>query len=299
MQMRDHIHEYLIYLQVEKGLALNSLVSYKRDLKKLQTEAQLLCKGVACLTEMELAAWIRSMVRDGAAPRTVARTVAATRGFYKFLVLDGHLKINPTADLAVPQGSALLPRFLTQEDVERLLQAPNSETAEGLRDRALLELLYATGLRVSELINLMFKDLDAERGLLVCYGKGSKQRWVPIGRSALYWLQRYTGVHCQLPKEAKLLFTAHGGTPLTRQWVWSMLKRYAARAGLQKVTPHLLRHSFATHLLQNGADSRCVQMLLGHSDISTTQVYTHITSQRLRNVYDNHHPRAQSRKQNC
>jgi len=292
---RKLLREYLSYIQVEKGLSINSLESYTRDLEGLQTWAG--ARGVELhqLTKEMLSEWVMSLSRDGLAPRSVGRMLSAVRGFYRFLLLDGHLlTADPTAELVTPQSMQKLPRFLTTEEMEKLLDAPDTSTTEGVRDRALIELLYATGLRVSELVSLTTANIDTEQGVLTCLGKGSKQRRVPVGRSALRWLQHYQGARRALMngRESEHLFVGAGGRPLTRQFVWAVLKRYAARMGVRGVTPHVLRHSFATHLLERGADTRSLQALLGHSDLATTQIYTHVTSERLRSTYEKHHPRA-------
>lgn len=291
---RDLIREYLAYLRVERGLAANSLEAYARDLSKLSEWARAAGREPKELAEAELTAWIRSLSKEGLSPRTLSRTISAARGFYRFLLLDGHAKLDPLSNVKPPQPAQNLPRFLREEEAETLLSAPDTGTPEGVRDRALLELLYATGLRVSEMVNLRVGDVDLNRGLLECQGKGSKRRRVPVGRSALHWLSEYMRVRRSLSgeKSPALLFLRGGGRPLTRQWVWARLREYANASGLEDVTPHGLRHSFATHLLQRGADSRSVQALLGHSDIGTTQIYTHITGRRLRSTYDSHHPRA-------
>ncbi|HYE66372.1 MAG TPA: site-specific tyrosine recombinase XerD [Pyrinomonadaceae bacterium] len=293
LHKRDLIREYLAYLQVEKGLSLNSLESYRRDLARLQSWAGSCGKSVEEMTRQDLRGWIAQLSREGLAPSSVARAVSAARGLFRFLMLDGHIKTHPAEDLDTPQRAAHLPKFLTEEEMDRLLAAPDTSTVEGIRDRAMLELMYATGLRVSELVSLKLADLDLDGGLIVCHGKGSKQRLIPIGKSATHWLQRYAGVRARSEKASSPhLFLNSWGGPLTRQFTWATIKRCAARAGLQAISPHTLRHSFATHLLQRGADSRTVQALLGHSDISTTQIYTHITDKQLRATYDRHHPRA-------
>ncbi len=289
---RDLIREYLAYLQVEKGLSANSLESYARDLRRLQAWADVKAVGVAELTRKDLREWIAQLSREGLSPSTVSRAVSAVRGLFRFLMLDGHLKKHPAEDLDTPQGMAYLPKFLTEDEMELLLNAPDTETSEGLRDRAILELLYATGLRVSELTSLKLAEIDLDAGLIVCHGKGSKERRVPLGRSAAHWLQTYIGARARRGSESPYLFINNAGRPLTRQLAWAAIKRYASSAGLKGVSPHTLRHSFATHLLQRGADSRSVQALLGHTDISTTQIYTHITDNHLRATYDRHHPRA-------
>lgn len=291
---RDLIGEHLSYIQVEKGLSPNSLMSYRRDLQKLKEWAEARGREPQSLAKDELSQWIMSLGRAGLGSRSIARTLSAARGFFHFLLLDGHIKTDPTADLVAPQAGQKLPRFLTPEEVEALLVAPDTTTPEGVRDRAIIEMLYACGLRVSELVSLAPDQIDLDQGILSCSGKGSKQRRVPIGRSALAWVTRYADVRRKLlgGRDAKKLFVASGGGPLTRQSVWSTLKRYAAAAGVRDVSPHVLRHSFATHLLAGGADTRSVQALLGHSDLATTQIYTHVTSERLRSTYERCHPRA-------
>ena len=291
---RDFVKEFLTYLQVEKGLARHSLESYKRDLNRLQNWANKSSKQVSELTRADLRKWIASLSREGLAPTSIARAVSATRGFYKFLMLDGHIKNHPAEDLDTPQRFAYLPKFLTEDEINRLLAAPDITTEEGIRDRAVLEIMYATGLRVSELVNLKTADVDLLAGLVVCYGKGNKQRRVPLGKSAIHWLQQYAAVKAGYGKQTSPYIFLQRGRPFTRQIAWAMTKRHAETAGMKNVSPHTLRHSFATHLLQHGADSRSVQALLGHSDISTTQIYTHITDIHLRNAYDRHHPRAKT-----
>jgi integrase/recombinase XerD len=291
---RDFVKEFLGYIQVEKGLSLNTLTSYKRDLAKLEQWAAQRKRSLPELTRKDLREWIARLSRDGLAPSSISRAVSAARGFYRFLMLDGHIKQHPADDLDTPQRFAYLPRFLSEQEMDLLLAAPDVTTDTGVRDRAMLELMYAAGLRVSELVVLKLADLDMNTGLIVCQGKGSKQRRVPIGKSAIHWLQRYAGVRANWGHEHKPQFFLQQGKPLTRQVAWAIIKTLATQAGLQKVSPHTLRHSFATHLLQRGADSRSVQALLGHSDISTTQIYTHITDRHLRSAYDRHHPRSGS-----
>ena len=291
---RDLIREYLSFLQVEKGLSKNSLESYRRDLARLRAAAEAAGCEPHLLGKAELTQFVMSLSREGLAPRSVARALSAVRGFYRFLLLDGHIKADPSADIARPQGGQKLPRFLTQEEMERLLEATDTSTPEGVRDRTLFELMYATGLRVSEAATLPAANVDVDSGVLQCSGKGSKQRRIPIGRSAVSWLLRYQSARRLLlaGRESPHLFVGYLGRPLTRQNVWAMLKRAAEKAGVEGVTPHVLRHSFATHLLEHGADTRSVQAMLGHSDLATTQIYTHVTSERIRSVYERHHPRA-------
>jgi integrase/recombinase XerD len=291
---RDFVKEYLTYIQVEKGLARHTLESYRRDLSRLETWANKTRMPIADLTRSELRKWIAQLSREGLAPSSVARAVSAARGFFRFLMLDGHIKHHPAEDLDTPQKFSYLPRFLTEDEIDRLFSAPDTSTDGGIRDRAMLELMYAAGLRVSELVSLKQTDADLHGGVVSCHGKGSKERRVPIGKSAVHWLQRYAGVRAAYGKAAYPNLFLNAGKPLTRQFAWSTIKRHAASAGITGVSPHTLRHSFATHLLQHGADSRSVQALLGHSDISTTQIYTHITDRHLRAAYDNHHPRARA-----
>ena len=289
---RDLRREFLTYIQVEKGLARNTLESYARDLARLNEWATKTGKPIQDLTRQDLRKWIAQLSREGLAPSSVARAVSTARGLFRFLMLDGHIKRHPTEDLHTPQKFAYLPRFLTEDEINCLFSAPDISTEEGIRDRTVLELLYAAGLRVSELASVRQADVDIHSGLVICHGKGSKERRVPIGKSAIHWLQRYAAVRAAYGKPTSPHLFVNSGKPLTRQFVWAMIKRYAASAGLKNISPHTLRHSFATHLLQHGADSRSVQALLGHSDISTTQIYTHITDRHLRSAYDKHHPRA-------
>lgn len=289
---RDFKKEFLTYIQVEKGLARQTLESYERDLTRLQRWAIGIGKQVTELTRADLRKWIASLSRDGLAPSSIARAVSAARGFFKFLMLDGHIKSHPAEDLDTPQRFSYLPKFLTEDEINRLFAAPNISTEEGIRDRAVLEIMYASGLRVSELVSLKQTDVDLLAGLVVCHGKGNKERRVPLGKSAIHWLQQYGAVKAGYGKATSPYVFLQRGKPFTRQLAWSMIKRYAERAGIKNVSPHTLRHSFATHLLQRGADSRSVQALLGHSDISTTQIYTHMTDLHLRSAYNRHHPRA-------
>jgi len=291
---RNLAREFLTYIQVEKGLARHTVESYGHDLKRLETWALKNGKALSELTRPDLRKWIASLSREGLAPSSIARSVSAARGFFRFLMIDGHIKIQPTEDLDTPQRFAYLPKFLTEEEIDRLFAAPDITTAEGIRDRAMIEVMYAAGLRVSELVGMKRTDVEIHAGLVLCHGKGSKERRVPIGKSAIHWLQQYAALKASYGSANSLFLFLHRGRPLTRQFAWATIKRLAAKAGLKDISPHTLRHSFATHLLQHGADSRSVQALLGHSDISTTQIYTHITDRHLRNAYDRHHPRARN-----
>ena len=291
---RDLIKEYLTYIQVEKGLARHTLDSYRRDLERLERWAVKAKTPVAEMERPELRKWIAQLSREGLAPSSVSRAVSAARGFFRFLMLDGHIKHHPAEDLDTPQKFSYLPKFLTEEEIDRLFAAPDVSKEEGVRDRAMLELMYAAGLRVSELTSLKQADVDLHVGVVTCHGKGSKERRVPVGKSAIHWLQQYVSVKAGYGKPAYPHLFLKAGKPLTRQTAWAIIKRHSLTVGITGVSPHTLRHSFATHLLQHGADSRSVQALLGHSDISTTQIYTHITDRHLRAAYDTHHPRARA-----
>ena len=291
---RDLVREYVLYLQVEKGLAANSVESYGRDLARLKAWAEALGREPQALDKSDMTQFVMGLSREGLSGRSVARTLSAARGFFRYLLLDGHVRVDPTAEVASPQGEQKLPRFLSQEEVEQLLAAPDTSNPEGVRDRAMIEVLYATGLRVSELVNLTKSSVDLDTGVLFCTGKGSKQRRVPVGRSAVEWLQRYEAARRALlaGRESQRLFVGYLGRLITRQVFYKTLAAHAERVGLSGVTPHVLRHSFATHLLEHGADTRSVQAMLGHADLATTQIYTHVTGDRLRTVYERHHPRA-------
>jgi len=293
---RDFVREFITFIQVEKGLARLTLESYTRDLARLNAWATKNGKPISDLNRADLRKWIASLSRDGLAPTSVARAVSAARGFYKFLMIDGHITHHPAEDLDTPQRFNYLPKFLTEDEINSLLSAPDVSTEEGIRDRAILEIMYATGLRVSELVGLKQVDVDVLSGLIICHGKGSKERRVPIGKSAIHWLEQYAAMKAGYGRQSSPFVFLNRGKPFTRQFAWSMIKSRAEQVGIKNVSPHTLRHSFATHLLQHGADSRSVQALLGHSDISTTQIYTHITDGHLRSAYNRHHPRARISK---
>lgn len=292
---RDLKREFLRYIQVEKGLSANTLESYRRDLAKLQSWAEANGKLIESLERKDLREWIAGMSRGGLAPSSVSRAVSAARGLYRFLMLDGHIKRHPAEDLTTPQRFKPLPRFLTEEEIGALLSAPDVKTDAGVRDRAMLELMYAAGLRVSEMCGLRLGDIDLDSAIVTCHGKGSKQRRIPIGKSAVHWLQRYLAIRNRLGNEAQPnLFFGPKAKRMTRQTAWLIIKTHAASAGVPDISPHTLRHSFGTHLMQRGADSRSVQAMLGHADISTTEIYTHITDLHMRKAYDRFHPRARA-----
>lgn len=294
---RDYIREYLSYLQVEKGLARNSVESYERDLGRLRAWAEKNGFDLLKLSRRDLREWLIDLASEKLAESSKRRMISALRGFYKFLVFDGHLTKNPAEDLDAPQKGHYLPTFLNQSEIEQLLLVPDTSVETGLRDRAVLELMYSSGLRVSEAVDVRIGDFDLDAGILTCKGKGSKTRKVPIGSSAVEWIKSYLSIRRQKDiGGVQNLFVTPGGKPLTRQNIFTFIKEYGTRIGRPDVSPHTLRHSFATHLIQNRADVRSVQQMLGHADISTTQIYTHLTDTHLRSTYENFHPRAHSRK---
>ena len=289
---------YLTHLTVERRLAANSLESYARDLNGLAEFAAGRGTSIDQLSRQDLEQAVRDMMSEGRSPRSVARAVACYRGFYRFLLIDGRLRTNPSEDLHPPRAWKVLPRYLSVEDVDRLMAQPDVSTPRGLRDRAVIELLYATGMRVSELVALRPPDVHLDASYLTCTGKGDKERIVPIGDEAAAWVKRYLQhsrtVLLGKRRSNRLFVNARGGgIGLTRVGFWKILKRYAREAKLKSsISPHVLRHSFATHLLERGADLRAIQMMLGHADLSTTQIYTHVLEQRMRTIYDQFHPRA-------
>ena len=290
---RDLAREFLSYLRVERGLAKNSIESYERDLARLESWADGENLETVELTRACLRRFIADLSREGLSPTSVSRITSAVRGFYKFLLIDGHLKKNPAEDLDTPQKGFYLPKFLNQAEMENLLSAPDVSQETGLRDRAILELMYACGLRVSEAVDLRVSDAELDAGILTCKGKGNKTRKIPIGASAVEWLKSYLVLRRRKENiEIQNLFVSSLGRPINRQIIFNFIKEYAKKVGLEDVSPHTLRHSFATHLVQNRADIRSVQQMLGHADISTTQIYTHITDTHLRQTYEKFHPRA-------
>ncbi len=287
--------QFLSYLRVERGLSFNTLTAYRTDLAKLSGFARTCGKDLLSLQPDDLATFLRALRKRGLDPKSIARTLVAVRGLFKFLIQDGHLKLDPSSNLEAPKSWQSLPRFLASDEVARLLSAPDISTDLGLRDKAMLEVLYATGLRVTELVSLAAGNLNLDLGFLTVFGKGGKERAVPLGTSAVEWTRKYIAIRPRLlarDKATAALFITEGGHSLSRQAFWRLVVLYGEQAGIGHITPHLLRHSFATHLLENGADLRSVQMMLGHSDISTTQIYTHITNERLREIYQKFHPRA-------
>ena len=297
--MFDYLALFQEYLTVELGLAKNTQLAYMRDLRLLMKSLQL--KADEELLQVSRQQLIASLVRlkqEGRAASTVARKLASIKAFYRFLTAERYIRRNPAEVLEAASRGLHLPKVLSVQEVERLLDEPNLGTLDGYRDKTMLELLYATGMRVSELVNVPVKNVDMKMQYVIVMGKGSKERMLPLGRTALHYLEHYLSVvrpqllHGKPDAAAELFVTGWGG-PMTRERFYEIIVAYGKSAGISKrVTPHMLRHSFATHLLNNGTDLRIVQELLGHADISTTQIYTHLDVERLREVYDKTHPRA-------
>lgn len=302
VRVESAIDLYLNYLRVERGLAQNSMLAYARDLSKLATFAESV--SIDSVTDLDLgrvSEFLQQLSQHGLASRSIARHLSAMRGLVRFLVKEGVLKADVTTLAARPRAGRRLPRPLAPSDVLRLIEAPDVSTYRGLRDRAMLSVTYASGLRASEVVSLRLGDLDLARGVLAAFGKGGKRRLVPVGDVALEHLTAYLRVRAdrEATKPSKkrrpsaLVFPSPQGRSLTRQAFWKIIRRHAMRAGVaSKVHPHQLRHSFATHLLSGGADLRSVQAMLGHADVSTTEIYTHVSRDHLRKVYGRSHPRA-------
>lgn len=274
----------------------NTVESYGRDLASLEVFAETQGTAVEALDRAALDGFIRRLRTSGLSPRSVARTAAAVRGYFKFLLIEKRISSDPAEDLRMPRAWPALPKYLDLEEVDRLLAQPDTSNPRGIRDKALIELLYATGLRVSELLSLRPGDVNLDEGYLTCIGKGDKQRLVPIGHAASDWVRRYRRdarpALLRKRHSAWLFVNAKGGGRLSRVGFWKILKGYGTKAGVSRaLSPHVLRHSFATHLLDRGADLRAIQMMLGHADLSTTQIYTHVLESRLHAVYDKFHPR--------
>lgn len=297
--MFDYLALFEQYLLVELGLADNTRAAYLRDLRLLQKALGLQdSEGLLGVSRRQLLAYLSQLKQSGRSASTIARRLASIKAFYRFLTAEHYLRRDPAEVLEAAQKGLHLPKFLSVQDVDKLLEQPNLGTLDGYRDKTMLETLYATGMRVSELVSVPLRNVDLKMQYLIVMGKGSKERMLPLGRTALKYLERYISVvRPQLlhgkPEGVQELFVTSWGGPMTRQRVNELIEGYAKDAGITKrVTPHMLRHSFATHLLNNGTDLRVVQELLGHADISTTQIYTHMDMERLREVYDKTHPRA-------
>lgn len=297
--MFDYLALFQEYLTVELGLAKNTQLAYMRDLRLLMKSLQLKAdEELLQVSRQQLIAYLVRLKQEGRAASTVARKLASIKAFYRFLTAERYIRRNPAEVLEAASRGLHLPKVLSVQEVERLLDEPNLGTLDGYRDKTMLELLYATGMRVSELVNVPVKNVDMKMQYVIVMGKGAKERMLPLGRTALHYLEHYLSVvrpqllHGKPDAAAELFVTGWGG-PMTRERFYEIIVAYGKSAGISKrVTPHMLRHSFATHLLNNGTDLRIVQELLGHADISTTQIYTHLDVERLREVYDKTHPRA-------
>jgi integrase/recombinase XerD len=293
--MERWIDGYMSYIAVERGLSSNTLDSYNGDLIRYTSFLRKFGYTMEETSKVEVMSFLLSLRKRGLSAKTVARSISVLRGFYRWLADEGVLLTNPLEDMESPKSTRSLPEVLSPDEVDSLLDQPNPSHPVGMRDKAMLELLYATGLRVSELTNLELNNINLEAGYLIVLGKGSKQRIVPMGEEALYWLKAYLeesrkrllGNH-----RSPLAFLSQQGGGITRQGFWKIIKKYSLKAGIKKnISPHTLRHSFASHLLEGGADLRSVQSLLGHVDISTTQIYTHVTRERLKKIHARFHPR--------
>lgn len=296
--MNEHLQDFLHYLTIEKKLAKNTILAYKQDLlaylNYLKTEHFI--QSIEQIERTHIIDYLGIMQKQGKAVTSIARTVSAIKAFHQFLYRDEIINENVTTHIEAPKLTRTLPRVLSQSEVDQLLNEPDESNPYGLRNKAMLELLYATGIRVSELTQLNLNDLHVTIGFLKTIGKGNKERLIPIGSVATHWINEYMRhgrPHLVKNQREQALFLNRLGGRLTRQGFWKIVKQLAKEANIKKeITPHTLRHSFATHLLENGADLRSVQELLGHTDISTTQIYTHVTNNRLKEVYKEHHPRA-------
>jgi integrase/recombinase XerD len=308
MQMELWIDEYIEYCRVEKGLAENSTAAYSRDLRLLRDLSRDRGWDTGPREYLELMECLNGLYQRGLSPASVMRITSTFRNFYRYLTQNGRTAVDPTAQIESPRRSRRLPKVLTQRQMELLLSQPDTATPAGIRDRAMLETLYAGGMRVSEMTGLTLNQLQLHLGFAVCYGKGSKERVVPLNQTSAEWIRRYlsevrpgqtrkSGLKnfgdSKKTSDQQKLFLNERGKPLTRQGFWKILKAYGRATGIDSrlLTPHVFRHSFATHLLEGGADLRSVQVLLGHADISTTEIYTHVSQEQLQNVYRKHHPR--------
>lgn len=296
---QESLAEYIIYLKIERGLSANTVTSYKRDIEKYLTF--LMEKKIIQLDEvsrLEILDFLQTLRQSGAADNSIIRMVSSLRKFHQYLKRESIVSDDPMQLIDTPKKASTLPKAISPQAVEQLLEAPDTTTPLGVRDRTILELMYATGLRISELVNLKLSDMHLTMGFIQTMGKGEKERIIPLGEIASQWLDHYLDgarvyLQDQSAETSEYVFLNSRGKSLSRQGVWKKVKQLALEAGIdQNVTPHTLRHSFATHLLENGADLRMVQELLGHADISTTQIYTHITKTRLKQVYSDYHPRA-------
>ncbi len=295
--MDQLLDSFLSYLAVEKGLSKNTLESYGRDVRKfvLYLDKNKI-KTVQDITYGTILDFLSDFKKQGFSDTTTVRNIVSIKQFFKYLLVEKIIKEDPTSQIRTPRMKKSIPGVITLQEVERVLASPDESTPEGIRDTAMLEVLYATGIRVSELIGLKLNDVNFEMGFVIVYGKGSKERIVPMGEKALEKLKPY--MESSRPallktKESKALFVTRRGKGMTRQGFWKLIKTHAINSGIAKnISPHTLRHSFATHLLERGADLRSIQIMLGHSDISTTQIYTHVESERLKEIHKKYHPRS-------
>ena len=299
MEIAAAISSFLTHVQVEKGLAVNTLSAYRRDLAKFEDFAKKRKLALPAVKRDDLVDFLASLYRQKLESKTVARHLVTLRNFFRHAQVEDLITEDPTAHLESPKIRRSLPGYLRLDEVEKLLELPDQTTPLGLRDRAMLEVLYSTGLRVSELTSLRVMDLDTKVGCVRCIGKGDKERIVPVGRKALAIVEKYLRhgrialIGTTRGAAGAFLFVNRRGQRISRVGVWKIFSSYGRKAGLRvPLTPHMLRHSFATHLLERGADLRSVQLMLGHSDISTTQIYTHVVEERLKQIYKAHHPRA-------
>lgn len=285
------IDQYIDEIWLEKGLSVNTLAAYRRDLQALAEDAG---KDLFQVSEADLLQVLAKRYGRGLQARSSARWLSCIKGFYRHSLARGRIAADPAAHVEHPRLGKPLPGALSEQQVVALLNAPDAETPIGLRDRAMLELLYATGLRISELVSLGLASINLRQGVVRVVGKGGKERLVPVGQEALAWVARFVrdGRPALFGDRTAALFPSRRGRPMTRQTFWHAIKRHALQAGIDRsISPHTLRHAFATHLLNHGADLRAVQMMLGHADLSTTQIYTHIAQARLKNLHETHHPR--------
>jgi len=293
----DYLSLFMEYLQVELGLAENTRLSYQRDLRIFCKALKIPEDKLVQVQRIQIINYITGLKLQGRTAATIARKLAAIKAFYRFMITENYLQSDPAEAVEAGTKGVHLPKVLTEPEIQALLEAPDISTAEGLRDRTMLEMLYATGMRVSELVTVKAASVNLDMRYVIAFGKGSKERIVPLGSVAITYLRKYLAEgrnHFlkENEKNPETLFLGLGGQGLTRQRVWEIIKQYGRQAGITKmISPHVLRHSFATHLLDNGADLRSVQEMLGHADISTTQIYTHLTNKRLRSVYEKAHPR--------
>ena len=289
----DYLETFLDSLYLEQGVSENTLSAYRSDLDKFC----LFLKGenLMTVTGLDVESYLAHRVDLGLKPRSTARSISALKRFYQYFVREKLISDTPMLNISQPKAGQSLPKTLSEAEVEALLNAPNTEEAMGLRDKAMLELLYATGLRVSELVGLRMEQINLRQAVVFVKGKGNKERLVPLGEEAMYWLEQFLkGGRAQMIKHATdFVFPSKRGVGMTRQTFWHRIKHYAILAAVESpLSPHTMRHAFATHLLNHGADLRVVQMMLGHSDLSTTQIYTHVANERLKSVHAQHHPRA-------